>query len=177
MEENVKKFLSESGSIIATSEADCFEGFLWCEVMELGITSPIEKMFYIAFKTVARFHRLPEAQPINIDGKKVFRGLGIDSQFKIGKYRCDFRCYWDSNNGSKAVLVECDSQEFHERNESERRYEKRRDRFLNSEGHLVMHFTGKEIIEKPYLVASEVISSITSIPLDEVYDPNYLRNE
>ena len=83
----------------------------------------------------------------------------IIPQKTIGKYRCDFEIiyHYPSKETIKSVIIECDSQEWHERTEIERRYEKQRDRYLVSKNYNTLHFTGKEIIANPMKVASEII--------------------
>lgn len=61
----------------------------------------------------------------------------------------------------KSLIVECDSQEFHERTEKERRYEKARDRHLLSMGYKVFHYTGSEICKDPIGVAIEILVYLT----------------
>jgi Uncharacterized protein conserved in bacteria len=69
-----------------------------------------------------------------------------------------FKGKWES----RQVIVECDSQQFHERTEEERRYEKQRDRFLTVEGYKVFHFTGAEIVRNPWSVAAEILEFVVT---------------
>ena len=89
--------------------------------------------------------------------------------FKVDKYRTDFKVdFLCGNKIEKSVLVECDSQQFHERTEKERRYEKARDRYLKIKGMEILHYTGKEILENPFLVAKEIINYLLpGMELDE----------
>lgn len=57
-----------------------------------------------------------------------------------------------------AVIVECDGHDFHEKTESDRRYEKQRDRYFQRLGYKVIHFTGSEIVKDPFAAAAEAIS-------------------
>ena len=65
-------------------------------------------------------------------------------------------------NGNKYV-IECDSQQFHENTEKERRYEKERDRYMTKEDYKILRYTGKEIMENPYKVAKNAISIMIDV--------------
>jgi len=54
-------------------------------------------------------------------------------------------------------VVECDSQQFHERTEEERRYEKARDRFLQKKGYKIFHYTGADIKSNYKKIVREII--------------------
>lgn len=60
----------------------------------------------------------------------------------------------------KVVIIECDSQQFHERTEPERRYEKARDRFLQVEGYKIFHYTGASIKNNSLDIAKEIIAYV-----------------
>jgi len=79
----------------------------------------------------------------------------------IGKYYIDFLVSYNILGQSQKVLIECDSQQWHETTEDQRRYEKSRDRYLLKKGYKVFHYTGKEIINNPYIVACEVLEHLT----------------
>ena len=129
--------------------------------------SPIEQMLYCAVETVRRVTSLPSIRPELVNGEWHPLGFTITPQFQIDKYRVDFLVSYskpvkcDTDILENRVVVECDSQQFHERTEKERRYEKARDRYLYSKGYTVFHFTGKEIIEDPFKVACEVVAVLT----------------
>ncbi|MDO8357217.1 MAG: DUF559 domain-containing protein [Nitrospirota bacterium] len=106
------------------------------------------------------------------EGQTIVHGLDITPQYVLGKYRIDFKVSYDRSPKhfadiaqlqSNVILVECDSQEWHERSEKERRYEKARDRYLISNGHEVFHYTGKEIKDDPVTVAAEIIAHVINI--------------
>ena len=154
----------------ATEEDSFFKGSVE------QIESPIERRLCLALIAVMAFNDLPlldihDFPPDGISDYQV--GIKIEPQFHIDKYHIDFKI---SNHDSifttqgniyrriegydKTVLVECDSQEWHERTEKERRYEKARDRYLNKSGFTVFHYTGKEIIEDPIKIAEEIFTFI-----------------
>lgn len=144
------------------------------ECRELGMESPIEQILYCGLKTVAKLGGIDECtDPIEIDGHAP--GLSIAPQQKHGNYRVDFMVHherlfkgsWEKN----LVVVECDSQKFHDRTEPERRYEKKRDRFFAAQGIHVFHYTGAEIIKDPFLIAAEILAFVDTnrSSKDELY--------
>jgi very-short-patch-repair endonuclease len=141
-------------------------------------TSPIEQLLYVAMHTIARLTNCLLADPIRLEGKDYLFGLDISSQVQIGSYRVDFaltdyqyprRGHTEWRQQVKRVLVECDSQQWHERSEKERRYEKSRDRALLRKGDVVFHYTGSEIHENPYLVAADILSHFIPLTKEDLY--------
>lgn len=116
---------------------------------KLGIVSPIEKILYF---TLTHFDYLSSLREENYKRIKIF------PQKKIGKYRVDFKVKGDRSE----LIVECDSQMWHEKDEKQRRYEKERDRYLQSKEYKVFHYTGKELMSQPLLPAVEIINQVTS---------------
>ncbi len=171
----VMDFLSKASALVAFDASETFDQRTWCEFTDLDIASPIEQVLYTALKAVRQIARFPEDDVITINGKDYPFGVGIYPQRTFGAYRVDFKisCYrWPCNGVQeiKTVLVECDSQQWHERTEQERRYEKRRDRNLTAQGYRLLHYTGKEILENPYLVASEILSVVDEKEKDDIYE-------
>jgi len=174
--ENVNTFLDECANEIGRYET---EGFAIQTFGELeNVESPIEALFLIAFKYLSHLN----TTYIGIDRiyihneKPYFRSLDIVAQYKINNYRCDFcvRYIDEYSETDRFAIVECDSQQWHERTEKERRYEKRRDRYLQSEGYKVFRFTGLEINENPINCAKEILSYITNIEINElIINPNF----
>jgi very-short-patch-repair endonuclease len=154
----------------------------WEESGNPPMESPIERMLNSAL-VISRIERnLSDGEPqiwkdksIGSKAKWDFEcseGLSVDPQRKVGKFRVDFtvsyHCHaWPNTkgqpgdnailDGGKTIIIECDGHEWHERTEKERRYEKQRDRFLQSKGYEVFHYTGKEITDDPFKVADEIL--------------------
>lgn len=170
----VTAFLSECSSLIGNYENEMFNQDTFCEFHEYGkdalMTSPIEHFFYAAFKAIVQLNGLKMADPIEVNGEMFMEGIDIQPQVAIEKYRVDFLLhnFRIKKERTKRLVVECDSQQFHERTEPERRYEKERDRFLQSSGYHVFRFTGKEIKNEPFRVAGESLAYLTDYPLKEV---------
>ena len=155
--ENIIKFGQEVAAKVGNYEAEMFDVGVYNQIQDRNIASPIEQLVFMAINCHARIFRL---------------GLKVDPQFEIGKYRVDFKVSYYRNEGdsqsSKTVLVECDSQQFHERSESERRYEKQRDRDLQKCGYKIFRFTGSEITKDPYKISSEILEYLTGISQSEI---------
>ena len=188
IENNVKEFLEQSAKEIGKAEYGNFHENTWCEFEDLKINSPIEQILYTAIKAVRQFNYIDSAEPQLISDKaEIVLGLGINPQMTVGKYRVDFlvnygcpihcatnikapknKQKYSDKYISSEIIVECDSQQFHERTEKERRYEKARDRYLQSNGYLVFHYTGAEIIKNPQKIATEIISFVTGIDAENL---------
>lgn len=166
--DNVWKFLNNCSQQIGDFENDMFSQNTFSYLLDNEIISPIEQLLYCAIQTIMRLNLIDKGEPINVGDKTGIIGLACLPQVVIGKYRVDFEVYFGKYDYKikdfiyKKVIVECDSQEFHERTEKERRYEKERDRFLIKENYHVFHFTGKEIYHNPIKIAREIISYVSS---------------
>lgn len=179
--ENVSSFLTRASDIVGNFEIDTFRYDASSYCLEGIIKSPIEQMLYIAFEVLRKVNFIGKLKPItNIKGIDKLDGLGLLPQQMIGEYRVDFvATYGDpySEPNERSLVVECDGHAFHDRSEPERRYEKQRDRFLQSKGYRIMHFTGAEINADPFKVAAEIINVLVD-PLgkiDHVYGAQALR--
>lgn len=158
----------------AKGEDECFEGSV------AQIESPVERSLCLALLVVKTLNNLSLTDPQDIPPLVYISGVDIEPQFKVGKYSIDFRIsnhetigmfnngYWKKCAGcDRSVLIECDSQEWHERTEEERRYEKARDRYLVKKGFTVFHYTGKEILKNPIKIAEEIFTFV-GCRLDEI---------
>lgn len=159
------QFIEQAARAVAQRELDYFADACKTD-WEYEITSPIERILYAAILATARINgiKIFGDDVILENGQPRCPGLSINPQHKIGKYRIDFAITyerkWRGNWEDKRLLIECDSQQFHERSEAERRYEKRRDRYLISQGYTILHFTGSEIVQNPWSVAAEILEAI-----------------
>jgi very-short-patch-repair endonuclease len=166
--------LDRCADLVGRHEKDGFDQDVFCEYGDLAIESPIEQLFYTAFKTVLKLNYLPLHDAVAVNGVGATYGMLIQPQWAIQSYRVDFHISWlgyapHQNPASKCVVVECDSQQWHERDEKERRYEKRRDRELIKLGLHTFRFTGKEIKEDPFAPAIEVCQFLTGSRYDDFH--------
>lgn len=154
---------------VAEDKEEIFEGTI------AKIESPIERILCIALLAVKHINGLQSSEPEPIQPYVYINGIEIEPQFQIDKYRVDLKisnceslsiqntkngCFEELVDYDKTVLVECDSQEWHERTEEERRQEKARDRYLAKKGYVVFHYTGKEILENPIKIAEEIFTFV-----------------
>lgn len=161
----VKEFQDKCIEEIVKFTKDGFDIGLYLEYCHYNIISPIEQILLCALRTIINLNYIEEATRILIDGKLILEGLAIWPQYQIEKYRVDFFMEYNlcahKSPTVKSLIIECDSQEFHERSEEERRYEKARDRFLSAQGYKIFHYTGAEIIKNPLKIAKEILTFLT----------------
>ena len=173
LSKEVLNVLDQSSKIIGKTKEDDFNINNWNYLIDNPIDSPIEQILYIAFEAMREINGDMPYEPIEFEGKDAIIGLGLWPQREIGKYRVDFvGGYGRIFRGKyeyREVIVECDSQAFHERTERERRYEKARDRFLQKKGYKVFRYTGKEIIFEHYRVAAEIVGYLTQSDPDDLF--------
>lgn len=164
LEKNVLDFIDKCSKEVGKWKAEDFNQDMWCECAEGIIKSPIEQILYCALKTIQTLNRIDDYDDrYNFVSKKPYsKGFLIMPQRVIGKYCCDFLIFFAGfNKEPKELIMECDSQQFHERTEKERRYEKARDRYFTMQGYKVFHYTGSEIIIRPLEIAVEAIAYVT----------------
>lgn len=174
--QDVSTFLDRSASLIGKHAAENFSQNRFCELTDLKLESPIEHMLYIAILALSDLAYFPYHDVLVTDSCTHVSGLDVQPQVTIKKYRVDFLVSWYGYPGQpseatrKRVVVECDSQAWHERTEEERRYEKKRDRDLLRLGYQVFRFTGKEIKDNPFRVALEVLNYVTGRTHEDVLE-------
>lgn len=166
---NVDAFFVKAGNLVGNEAKHEFEEEVYNACHDIHIESPIEQLLFCALVTFAR----PGGAFGSYDPNGPNDRIIITPQKSIGRYRVDFevQCHRQKKTGNtvESVLVECDSQAFHDRTEKERRAEKIRDRFLQVSGYKVFRFTGKEITENPLLVAAEIIAYVMGVKTESVY--------
>ena len=87
-----------------------------------------------------------------------YKHIEIIPQYKMGRYKVDFLMKGDKDK----LVVECDSQKWHETSEEHRRYKKERDRFIQASGYKIFRYTGKEIMDRAPLIAVEILHHVSS---------------
>lgn len=166
----VQTFLARCSNLIEQNACYSFSYNTWREYTDLNMESPIEHLFYTAFKSLAILSSTPLNDVISYKGETIAVGLYIVPQVIIGTYRVDFLIV----GAGRPVIVECDSQLWHERTEQERRAEKRRDRDLLRQGYHVFRFTGREIMDDPFCVGLKVLQYVTGSDMKDtvaqIYD-------
>ena len=169
-------------------EADLlFNANTYHYIIESEIQSPIEAMFYAAFMGINEisYHCGLRSTPSPFIGSEEF--LIAFPQHEVGKYKADFGVFYGIISSSiedgysysgKWVAVELDGHEFHDRDESQRRYEKRRDRYFQKSGLQIFRYTGSEIFKNPFNAAVEVIAHLMGLEEEELWNslPEEFKN-
>lgn len=88
--------------------------------------------------------------------------VGVQPQAQIGEYRVDFLI---TCSGSKraGIVIECDGHNYHERTKEQAARDRRRDRWMQGQGFLVLRFTGSEIVSGDSTVAREINQAIDGL--------------
>lgn len=154
-----------------------------------GHESPIEKIMYAAlhfaqwdyWSTPARgnnviFSGLPggfDIAPVHFaeterDAEKIILEnsyLCVYKQYPIGDYRADIALIAGLQHFGfiQKIAIECDGHDFHEKTKEQAARDKKRDRFFQSKGWVILRFTGSEIYNDPMKCAEEVSMCLEKI--------------
>lgn len=175
IESNVIDFLKKTSEEYGEMNKSNFIDDMRNHILEMGLKSPIEDIFYIAMANrcaqldipldqdpyphiINYFNTGPLPDPVY--------GLYTESQHSIGKYKVDFLITYQLHNRNKSIVVELDGHEFHDKDKKQRSYEKARDRFILSKGYKIFHFTGSDVVRSPYSVIDEVLTSIGALSVE-----------
>lgn len=165
IEKNVMDFLNHTSEEYGCMCADRFFDLMINDIYQKNINSPIEAIFYIALNFESQKDEMVINQFPDFDTKtKEFKyrdGIYVYPQTKIGKYVVDFLICYQICDEKRNLIVELDGHAFHDKNKTQRAYEKSRDRYLVGQGYKIFHYTGSELIADPNKVASEVIREVT----------------
>jgi very-short-patch-repair endonuclease len=167
IENNVIAFLDKASTLYSNMKAEGFSQWMYTAMIEDGIQSPIEDLFFIAFNAMAE-SSFSEVNPPylfnNIDATtSCGRGVYIKPQYKINKYKVDFMIHSHGiapEEYCTPVVIELDGHDFHDKNKQQRAYEKSRDRHIVKSGFRILHYTGSEIFADPFKAAYEVLCMI-----------------
>lgn len=165
VEQNVMEFLQKAATDYGRLCEESFsqEQFSNCSG-DLGMESPIEKLLWIAIQVVCKANCIElNDEPIQVNGKdEIAYGMHFWPQFKLDRYRADFRAYYKRHKQpTQDWVIECDGHDFHDRNKQERQAEKQRDRYFTVRGYKILRFTGSEIFRDPYAVAVEIVKAVS----------------
>jgi very-short-patch-repair endonuclease len=121
-----------------------------------GCESPIERLLLAGL-----FGLDWASEPIHWSGKpptgnRSFPGYFGYLQAPVGAYRADILIEDATASPSRYLVVECDGHDFHERTKAQAAHDKKRDRWMTSNGYTVLRFTGSEIYADPDACASEI---------------------
>lgn len=127
--------------------------------------SPIERM--MSFGLLVTFAIYSTAEWFWTDG---FLSLGsyadqgdvtLGQQVQLGQYRVDFLLGLSGCN--RAIVIECDGHDFHERTKAQAQRDKSRDRWLQMHRYMVFRYTGTEIYKNTAGCAGQVFDALRSL--------------
>ena len=147
LSKNLEKHIKDASDFVGQSEQIALERR--CVDLQAKNISPIEQIFIVwieAFKSAGNGHLKDFCEFLN----------SIEHQKKIGPYYADFYV----ERGDRKVVIELDGHAFHDKDEKQRQYEKKRDRYMQKEGYNIFHYTGSEINSDPTGIVSEVFKFI-----------------
>ena len=134
-----------------------------------GAESPIEAVFMLWWDVYSRI--IPHVRE-HLELHPQFGFAPINGR----NYRADFvvwpRCL-DYMSGSpyRAVVVELDGHDFHERTKEQVAARNQRDRDLQDKNYIVRHFSGSELFRSP----GEVLNDVITVALEQV--PAHMAHE
>lgn len=94
-------------------------------------------------------------------------GVRVWFQAPVGKYRADFLiCLAHYRGGYVWGAIECDGHNHHDLTKDQAQHDRRRDRHFQSQGIIILRFTGREIWRSPLKVAVEAINILMNRAAD-----------
>lgn len=164
----IEKNVSEKIMALSNFISKTFVENLLKQFEKYKIESPIEQIFYATYYAINML-----AGNINSPINKLI------PQYKIDNYRVDF-LYTSSKNikhsPERCIAIELDGHEFHDTTESQRQYEKERDRYLTKKGYKIFHYTGKEVVEKCTEIINEIALEQTKIEEKYILEKHPIKN-
>lgn len=162
-DERLEQIFNEGLALVARETDEHYRQTQSAYIESELISSPIEQYMVVALNTLFKISH------------SYFKDISysIHPQHLVGKYRVDFLVRIVALSGihcatmetlismDKVCIVECDGHEFHEKTKEQAQRDKERDRFLQSKGYAVLHFTGSEIYRNPFKCAHEVYKYLT----------------
>ncbi len=164
--ENVYSFIDRAAEMHGKSESNKFSQEAQADCVELGMSSPIEHMFWVACKAICSANYItmnPEPYFDHKGANRLGDGISVQPQVKCGKYTVDFLITQEvigPYTHLSPIVVELDGHQFHDKDKRQHSYEKERDRFLVRSGYRVLHFTGSDVVKDPFKVAHEALQMI-----------------
>ena len=132
IENEVKKLESASTGISIIQSANGTFDFYQNDYYSGREISPIECIM------LAILERIETTIRLSFDGYYHFYFF---PQYKIGKYIVDFLVGYDNEGLEQKVVIECDGHDFHEKTKEQVAYDKKRERFLTSNGYIVLRYS------------------------------------
>lgn len=134
--------------------------------------SPIERMFLIALATTSMGVRQRDIEKRDADACRSFGLEACDSlivggmlvfvNHPVGKYRADLLIVASAGPKHFLVVVELDGHDFHERTKEQAARDKKRDRWMQTQGIRVLRFTGSEVYADPFNCVDQLYDLISA---------------
>lgn len=159
--DTVHAFSAKASEWYGKMMAERFSIEMYQNCVDMLMESPIEHLFWIAVQALCE-SEYTAVNPDPLDGKPT-RGVHIRQQARVGKYRVDFlleQVGLGPDDVYTPIVVELDGHDFHDRDKTQRSYEKARDRFLVRQKLRVLHFTGSDVVADPFKVAHEALEML-----------------
>ena len=124
--ENVYSFIDRAADLHGKSEAKKFAQSVQTDCVELGMSSPIEHMFWVACTAICSANYMTMNPEPYFDHKGNMRagsGVYIQTQVKCGKYTVDFLISQDGigpKSHLSPIVVELDGHQFHDKDKRQR---------------------------------------------------------
>lgn len=154
-DERAKAVLEEAYERVANVVLGDLAHAHWSRPAGQDYESPIEELFGVALFAVLR--------------EEIFStDITVSVNQKLGYYRPDVRLDWSDSHGKASVVVELDGHDYHEKTKQQATRDKKRDRYFQSKGFHVLHFTGSEIWRDPFSCAEEAIMCVFGLAYKDV---------
>jgi hypothetical protein len=143
--ETVRGSVDEACRVVGQVAGDCFRGFVQNMNWAAKSESPIEAAFWVWW-SAADFMR-------NVAGQEPWMPRLLpqqDVEACGNRYRLDFMLE------SGKIAIELDGHDFHERTKEQVEHRNKRDRDLQSDGWLVLHYSGSKFLSEPMNCILEV---------------------
>jgi hypothetical protein len=117
--------------------------------------SPIEAVFYMWWDAIEAAGHFPKdlklrpQVPVEVGGESFRLDFQAVPEFHIERY------LREANASTPRVAIELDGHDFHERTKEQVIARNRRDRALLTDGWLVLHYSGSELVRDPVATVSD----------------------
>lgn len=170
---NVEKELLEVSDLRAKIEGVSFYSSVTNEIHELKIISPIEQFFYINWRNAySESEDLKLIPQYKIGSFCVDFSIDFLSPFIFSSQKNDDFIFKEISKELPKIAIELDGHKFHEKTPLQVEKDKKRERFLISQGFTVIRFSGREIIKNAEICVNEV--SLLVNPLLNKIKKNWL---
>lgn len=170
LEENVTRFLEKAGNLVAAARFESF-ALVAAHTAISSCTSPIERLMVIAFEAMRHLHYVDVRRAFDLETLTTYappktKSCGVTYWPQAGvhrNYTADFIVRGAGMCKGSDIAVELDGHDFHDRDQKQRSYEKRRDRDFQKAGLRVFRYTGADVVRDPLAVATEIFKALKAI--------------